>query len=342
MVTTQLQKSFFAYIKAGLSPGLSLVDQIADLLEISIDSAYRRIRGEKSLSFEEIKVLSRHYNISIDALMSIENRNAIFHSNWVGTDQFSFEEYLGYILAVMQGLQSGHEQMVYYEAKDFPLCHYFQFPQLAAFKYFFWMKTILNHPSCAKMSFEDNDFGNAIDKIGTQIIQTYSRIPTVEIWSMETINSTIRQIEYYREMGLFRNPQSIEHIYDQLAQLIDHVKDQAEVGTKSMYGDQPKGCTDFQLYFNDVYLGHNTIMTVKDGVTSVFVNHGVLNFMMTRDPDFCSNTKKYFENTMKKSALISRTNDKARNVFFNSMHDKIMFNRNKGYDSSKDTVKIYF
>ncbi len=34
-------------------PGhVSLVDEVTDIFEISIDSAYRRIRGEKPISFQ--------------------------------------------------------------------------------------------------------------------------------------------------------------------------------------------------------------------------------------------------------------------------------------------------
>jgi hypothetical protein len=49
--------------------------------------------------------------------------------------------------------------------------------------------------------------------------------------------------------------------------------------------------------------------------------------MMTHDKDFCANTRRYFENTMKKSALISSVNDKERNRFFNNMQEKVSYAR---------------
>jgi hypothetical protein len=66
-----VQQIFFRHIKASLAGHLSLVDEVADLLNISNDSAYRRIRGEKLLSFEEIQILCTHYKISLDQLFHL-------------------------------------------------------------------------------------------------------------------------------------------------------------------------------------------------------------------------------------------------------------------------------
>ena len=55
--SAEIQTAFFEQIKNSLPSNLSLVDVIADELEISNDSAYRRIRGEKMLSFEELQKL---------------------------------------------------------------------------------------------------------------------------------------------------------------------------------------------------------------------------------------------------------------------------------------------
>ncbi len=47
---SQLQINLFNHIKSVMPSNLSFVDEIADVLDISNDSAYRRIRGEKQVS----------------------------------------------------------------------------------------------------------------------------------------------------------------------------------------------------------------------------------------------------------------------------------------------------
>lgn len=66
-----LQKALFESIGSSLPPHLSLVDEIAELLNLSTDSAYRRIRGDKVLSLDEAEMLALHFNISLDNLMGI-------------------------------------------------------------------------------------------------------------------------------------------------------------------------------------------------------------------------------------------------------------------------------
>jgi hypothetical protein len=57
-----VQEVLFHIIKKQLPKELSFVHEIADILELSYDSAYRRIRGDKTLSCEELLKLSSKYN----------------------------------------------------------------------------------------------------------------------------------------------------------------------------------------------------------------------------------------------------------------------------------------
>ena len=48
-----LQQQLFSQIKNRVAEHVSVVDEIAGLLEISADSAYRRMRGEKPITLEK-------------------------------------------------------------------------------------------------------------------------------------------------------------------------------------------------------------------------------------------------------------------------------------------------
>jgi len=63
----ELQSLLFQQIKEKTHPHLSLVDEISELLEISYDSAYRRIRGEKALSMGELSKVSQHFDFVVYA-----------------------------------------------------------------------------------------------------------------------------------------------------------------------------------------------------------------------------------------------------------------------------------
>ena len=123
---------------------------------------------------------------------------------------------------------------------------------------------------------------------------------------------------------VFRKKETITAVYDELLNLVNHIEAEAEVGEKFLFGEQPKGEKDnYNIYFNEVFLGHNTILVDAGEIKTVFINHGVLNYMMTRDRQFCEATKKTLENTLRKSSLISIVNEKERHRYFQLLRDKI-------------------
>jgi hypothetical protein len=75
------QIRLFQHIKSQLPPHVSFVDAIAELLEISIDSAYRRIRGEKPVAFDELQQLCSAYKLSLDPFLMQDSNSFIFPGN---------------------------------------------------------------------------------------------------------------------------------------------------------------------------------------------------------------------------------------------------------------------
>jgi len=317
-----LQQEVFNMIRQRIAPNLSMPDEIAELLQISNDSAYRRIRGEKLLTFEELIVLCKKYRLSLDRIVSLQSDNVLFNTTQVAPGHFDLGTYLDTLVTYMQPIAQAGEKLISYEAKDIPLFYYFYFPKLAAFKYFFWMKTVLCLESHSTLLFEDNDLEPVIRKPGSEIVQLYNRIPSAEIWSTASIHATLKQIAYYQASGLFRHKDTATTLLHDLSQLVAHVKTQAEAGSKSAPG-KTTGAADYRLFINDIVLGQNSVVIEADGQLRVFINHNTLNYMSTADPGFCAYTQSNIRNSMKKSELISGVGEKARHIFFNTLQDHI-------------------
>src|SRR5262245_33330930 len=100
MESLELQKTFFEYLKNRISGNLSAVDEIADLLNISNDSAYRRIRGEKELTLSELKILCSHFNVSVDHLLGIDSGTFLFRGRLVDGQNTGIRDYLSNMLMV--------------------------------------------------------------------------------------------------------------------------------------------------------------------------------------------------------------------------------------------------
>jgi len=317
------QTALFRMIRERLAPNLSLVHEISELLDISYDSAYRRIRCEKELNVEELRRLCYQYSISIDSLFNLTGANTVFQSRAIGQDGFTFYEYLRQLMGEIKVIHDARERYIIYSAKDIPLFHFFQFPEIAAFKVYFWHKALFPSHDVNNKLFVPEIVGELFDA-GRFMMSTYSKIPTVELWNEETITSILRQIDYCFISGFFADRDDAFHLCDVLETWVRHVQHQAEHGFRFPYGADPVGIEDsYKLYYNEVLLSDNTILVEMDGKKTTYLTYNIINLLITDNPDFCDQIENSLRIVMQKSTLISGTSAKERNRFFNVLVDKI-------------------
>ena len=205
-----------------------------------------------------------------------------------------------------------------------PIFHNFYYQPLIAFRYFFWMKTIIQHPDFQNKSFEFNCVSPVIEKLSCELVAEYNKIPSVEIWNTECINAAISQIEFYRDSGYFSSAADIKLVYESLEETFNHLKSLAEYGCKYMPGENYENKKiNFKFFHNRVVLGDNTIMVITDSNKTVFLNYDGLNYINTSDGAFCNACYADLQNLMKRSTLISQTSEKQRNIFFGIMLNRI-------------------
>ncbi len=319
-----VQQIFFQHIKANLAAHLSLVDEVADLLGISNDSAYRRIRGEKPLSFEEIKVLCEHYKMSLDQLFHLNNDSILFSGPLTNNDNFGIESYLEHLLAQANYFNSFEHRELFYNGKDMFIFHCFGFHDLTVFKIFFWMKTILQYPMEGKEIILLETIRESIFKITTRIIDAFNKLPLTEIWNDDNLNATLRQVDYYRQSKIFPSDEYALNIYKNMLEMVNHIEKQAEAGCKFPLGGKPNAASpSYKFYFNEFILGDNCNMAVLNNTKVVYINHSTLNIIMTKDPVFTEYIYQHLQNIMRKSTLMSLVGEKDRKKFFNRMREKI-------------------
>jgi hypothetical protein len=123
---------------------------------------------------------------------------------------------------------------------------------------------------------------------------------------------------------MFESDGDILRLYEAWEKVIDHVEKQAERGYKFKYGDpEMKPIGNYRVYFNEVILGDNSLIVLLEGTKMALVSHTVINYMSTRNVDFCENMYDYVQSLMKRSTLISKVSEKERSKFFRILRDRI-------------------
>jgi hypothetical protein len=319
-----IQVSFFNHIKTLLPSHLSLVDEVAELLNISNDSAYRRIRGEKAITIEEMQKLAARFKISLDQFFHIQSDSFLFTGKLANATDHIFEKWLENLLQQVVFMNSFQNKHMYFLAKDIPIMQQFLVPELIAFKSFFWRKSILHYEGLRGQKFSIANLEPRHKQIANQIIDEYNQIPSTDIWNIESINSTIRQIEFYRDANAFETEEDIHLLYLSVFKLIDHIEKQAEYGLKfSVDGKPLANSATYNLFNNELILGDNTVMGVLNDRKITFLNHSVINFVGTMDDRFNMHMFDNFQNLIRKSTQLSSVGEKERTRFFNRIRDKL-------------------
>ena len=153
MDTLSAQQLFFQHIKSLLPPHLSLIDAIAEVLSITNDSVYRRVRGEKPITLDETAKLASHFKISLDQFLHLQSDSFIFSGRLANESDHVFEKWMQETLKQLAYVNSFKHKHMYYLAKDLPLMQQFMVPELTAFKSFFWRKSILHYHEMKAQSF---------------------------------------------------------------------------------------------------------------------------------------------------------------------------------------------
>jgi hypothetical protein len=320
-----LQTVFVQKLKEYIPNNVALVDEIAEILEISTDSAYRRIRCETELSIDEVFKITSKYNISVDSVFSNLNDTVTFAYTKLTDSADNFEKYLSRILNHLKLLNTFEDRKIYYVAEEVPLFHSFFSRKFIEFKLFYWQRSVLNVPDYQGKKFEFGFIPEKLIDIATQCAAEYRKIPSVEIWTNETILTATKQLEFYFESGVFKNKNDAAEILEEIRAMVEYVEQSAEKSRKEISSPNE----NYQLYNSEVVLGTNCIYAKMPNVNYAYISFNTLNSLTTNNHSFCDETEHWMRNIIKKSTLISGVAEKERYRFFSSMYKNIDSCHNK-------------
>jgi len=305
------QNDFVDLIKNALPPGHSLVGELSDLLNISSDSAYRRIRGETSFTFEEVVIICNRFSISFDSFISSQSGSVSFRYNMVDITIGSFKKYIQKICTDLVSVRQSRDRQIIYAADDIPIFLLFAVPEVAYFKMFYWMKSVLNIPELEKMKYDPSFIDEDLRKWGEEMLNSYSIVPSIEIWNDTTFTSIIKEIDFYHESGLFQSEEQALNLCDRLSELLNDIRKMAERSSKR------EGLADnYLLYNSDVEVGNNCILATAGQMQALYIRHYTFNILVTTDKTFCEETSQWLNGLIRKSTLISGVSEKQRYQFF--------------------------
>ncbi len=331
MEQRNFQLVFLEKLKQQISENHTLVDVITDVLNVSQDSAYRRMRGDTALSFDEAVKLANEYRVSLASIAGHSDNSAVFHRQPFITSIDQYRDYMQSSLDNLKFVQAQRNHMIYYQAKDIPVFYLYALPKLCAFKIYVWLKSVYGIDKIDGQNYNLSMIPEDIVDIAYQQYEAFSRINTTEIWGETTIRSIINQIEYYYEAGFFSSKEEALEICDEFKEMMKIIYKQALNGKKlHAVNREVFSSASYSMYFHEILLMDNHIMT-KYGENNImyFMPYAGINYLSTTDPELTTDVSEYLDGQIKKAASIDNLSEKERNRFFIRIKNQIDVLREK-------------
>ena len=315
-----IQKRLFEEIQKNLPSHYILADAISDVLDTGRDSAYRRIRCDKILSIKELYILCEHFQCSFDMLMGGKNIHR-FDCIYRPINLSIPNEYQNYMFALsknIEKLRATPDSSILLSATDIPVFHLISQKELTFFKLYTWSQSVYGHEGSMDDFMKEIETQELINCY-QEISKNYALVPSTEIWTENTINTTLRLISYYVDIYSFSNKDFPLLLCEQVLNILSRLQTWAENSEKAEYS------TPFQFYLSEMEL-ENTYMLMKHaGIANCVVKLFTINSLNVLDEEFCKETENWLNRLAQRSVLLCGSSEKERIKFFNTQRQNVHF-----------------
>ena len=312
------QEKLFDLIKLKLPKNVSFIDEISDVLDLSYDAAYRRIKGKTPLNLTETLQLSNHYNISLNTLLIETKNNAqkivVEKTHHIISNDF-LHVFFKEAVKEIQNLLESKEAILINSLKDYPLYHagnsYF-----AKFRIFALINMSTSDSKVKKLPFSEFTPSKEILKNHNTFLSKYNKVALIEIWSDSTIDNILNQIQYFFDVGLTTKEESIK-IADGLIDSLLIIEKQA----KNQKRDKSEN--SYHLYHNNLVPLLNTVLMQTKTNKKVFVPYTNLSYFKVSDENTTNQIELHLKTQLEFSKNLSGDAAVDRQKFFNTLSQKI-------------------
>lgn len=297
-----------SYIPENVSP----VHILTELLNLSKESVYRRLRGQIPFTITEIIEISKHFGFSIEEIINqkyfnfekdIEEDN---QSEWQDIDITNYQLFSGNV-ELYKNLHKAKKASSFIVSTRIPVFFTMSFDRITTFYLYKMAHQLMDVP--LDFYFSDFEINNAATSLRQQFIYYYNRIRDLTILiDKNCFQNVINEINYFYE----RNLLSVEdrtQLKEELFLVLDLVEQIARKG----YNDCD---TKVDLFISSIGVEANYAYYQFDNNSLSYCwTYGFNNITVNKDRNTTRIYRKWFDSLKKYSTYITRCNHKQSSEF---------------------------
>jgi len=291
-------------------------EYIMRILNISKGSAYRRLNGTLSFSYEEIVLLAKEMDFSVDEVIySGSRKKIIFEFNDCFTD--NVQDIIFSALHKFYDLLCTNQNMKNVTTIEITNNLWFVYTIFSdnLFKFYYYKYLQQYDRLYLKLKMKDVEIPDSILDIKNKmvnIILSTSNHVIKSILDRHIFFNTITDIQYYYRRNFLE--------YDELILIAQDLKD--------LLINIERGAIDDKIYGNQYkyFVGQRSINTNSSSVQtdnqlySIFYEH-TLHPILCYDQRLCELHNNYLQSQKRQSILISNSNEELQAAFFEKQHE---------------------
>ncbi|MCD7973466.1 MAG: hypothetical protein LUG18_12555 [Candidatus Azobacteroides sp.] len=301
-------------IRVAVPHGTNIANLLMDMLCISKDAVYRRIRGDVSFTLEELSVLSEKLNISLDNVLGLANKErGIFNLNLFHQPE-SVNDHITLLknrISFCKDIAIDPAAKAIIACDILPPTFCFKYDKLRRFYLYRWLFQNQIIDSLTPMS----DLGSypEFDEVAKNLTAQFTKIPTLElIIDNKIFTSFVQEVLYFIKLELI-SKEEINDIRKELDELISSTEISIAKGR-----DVKSEGQEIVVYLSDIniensnYYYENSIFSAAEYV--LYSN----NTIHTKNPEVCQVQKEWMKILKRFSTIITHSGEIYRRSFFNN------------------------
>lgn len=304
-------------IKKNCNKHISLIEEVAAVLDINYDAAYRRVNNKTSISLNDAIKLTEHFNISMNQLNHSNDNKIVVSKTRAIQDLESLELYFNDLNKSLSPLSKNADSSIIYSAKNLPIFYILKNPTFTKFKIYVWMYILNKDLASRNIPYHQFSIPFSLLKATEETSKTFETIKINEIWNYGIIDNSINEISYFYETKLLKYNDAIR-MCDILKATINDIDKSCHLGNRySEYGPE------FNLYHNELLPLNNNVLIDYNGTKKLFSPYSLLNYYLIEDQKTCHDFELFLKQQIRISKLLSKSGVKERMLFFKPIYNRI-------------------
>jgi hypothetical protein len=309
----KLNETLVKKISECIPQNIKPIDYLMDILDISRESAYRRMRSEIAFTFEEVAKLSVNLNFPVDNIIGINNsKERVCFDIRENTSIDAKRSFLAMIedyYDLVEGMSNSNQVEFMTSVNRIPLFLLINYEMLFKLFYYKWVHHSYKVP--VNYTFSEitisSDIMQVREKFMTQSQSIFDR--GTFICNRNIFIAIVREIQYYHDRNLISD-EEVLLIKKELLELIFNMELIMQKGTNEF------GHTyNFYLSLLDVEM-NTAYISYDDTIASQYWIYSVSSIII-KNHEICTMHKKWLESLKKSAVLMTQSNEMLQSEFIN-------------------------